>query len=364
MELREEFSIKLGRIRSLMADKKLDAVFLKRQDDFAWLSCGGRNYVGAGDMGNCGLLVTEDRCYAITNNIEAPRMLEEENIGELGFEMRAGVWHDTAFEENEISSIVKSGNIGKDFGPGNIAEDIKLIRMDLTEAEVERYISNGKNASEAIERAAMTISKGDSEYSIAARIISNMEDYGLEMISCMVASDERIRNYRHPLPTARKAEGLVQIGGNFRRKGLVVCMTRYVALSPLSNSLRKQYHDNQIIDGTYIAASKPGSAYSEALLAGKMMYEELGYGEEFDKHHQGGPIGYAGRDYRVNFSTNGKIQEHQGFCWNPSITGTKSEDTCIVTKDSVTMVTGPVLFPKAEISAGGVTLTRPAILER
>ena len=94
------------------------------------------------------------------------------------------------------------------------------------------------------------------------------------------------------------------------------------------------------------------------------MYEELGYGEEFDKHHQGGPIGYAGRDYRVNFSTNGKIQEQQGFCWNPSITGTKSEDTCIVTKDSVTMVTGPVLFPKAEISAGGVTLTRPAILER
>ena len=267
MELREEFSIKLGRIRSLMADKKLDAVFLKRQDDFAWLSCGGRNYVGAGDMGNCGLLVTEDRCYAITNNIEAPRMLEEENIGELGFEMRAGVWHDTAFEENEISSIVKSGNIGKDFGPSNIAEDIKLIRMDLTEAEV--------------------------------------------MISCMVASDERIRNYRHPLPTARKAEGLVQIGGNFRRKGLIVCMTRYVALSPISDSLRKQYHDNQIIDGTYIAASKPGSAYSDALLAGKMMYEELGYGEEFDKHHQGGPIGYSGRDYRVNFSTNGKIQEHQ-----------------------------------------------------
>ena len=52
MELKEEFSIKLGRVRKLMEEKGLDGVFLKRQDDFAWLSCGGRNYVGAGDMGN------------------------------------------------------------------------------------------------------------------------------------------------------------------------------------------------------------------------------------------------------------------------------------------------------------------------
>ncbi len=364
MELKEEFSIKLGRVRKLMEEKGLDGVFLKRQDDFAWLSCGGRNYVGAGDMGNCGLLVTHDGYYAITNNIEAPRMAAEENLGELGFDIKAGVWHDSGFEGKEIAALTDGGKVGKDFGEGSIAEDIKGIRMDLTEAEIDRYLSNGHDASEAMEEAAATIAKGDIEYSIAARIIKNMEDRGLEMVSCMVAADERIRSYRHPLPTGKTVENLVQIGGNFRRDGLIICMTRYVSLSPLSDALKKQYHDNQIIDGTYIAASRPGTIYSDALLAGKRMYEELGYGEEFDKHHQGGPIGYAGRDYRVGFTTNGRIQDHQAFCWNPSITGTKSEDTCIVTKDGVQMVTGPVLFPKVVVSAGGMNLERPAILER
>jgi len=60
-----------------MQMKHIDGLYLKRQDDFAWLSCGGRNFVGAGDMGNCGLLVTFDGHHAITNTIEAPRMLKK-----------------------------------------------------------------------------------------------------------------------------------------------------------------------------------------------------------------------------------------------------------------------------------------------
>ncbi|MDR1708323.1 MAG: peptidase M24 [Candidatus Accumulibacter sp.] len=363
MTLEQEFQIKLERLRGLMRRRELDGVFLKRQDDFAWLSCGGRNYVGAGDLGNCGLLVTADRHYAVTSTVESQRMLDEENLGALGFEMHAGFWHEGAFEAKTIESLVPSGRVGYDFGGQSLANEIKELRLELTESEIEAYREGGRLASLAMEEAAAGIRPGDAEYAVAGRIMRNMEASGLEFSSCMVAADERIGAYRHPLPTAKKIEKRVQIGGNFRMRGLTLCMTRYVNFEPVSDALRRQYRANQFIDVTYMANSIPGESYQRPLLAGKAAYEELGYAAEFDKHHQGGPIGYAGRDYRVDFTVKGVIQNHQAFCWNPSITGTKSEDTVIVSQNGIEPITRPIIFPKVDIEAGGVTLVRPDILE-
>ncbi len=358
--LNNELSIKLSRIRNLIEEKKLDAAFIKRQDNFAWLTCGGRNYVGMGETGNCGLLVTQDKLYAITNNIEAPRMKNEEHLEDLGFELKYSVWYDTSFQDRTIADLVPSGKVGYD--TSNLANEIKSLRYDLTEDEIKRYVRIGEDASLAIEQAGMEIKVGDSEYKIAGLIMQKMESVGLEMLSCMVAADERISSYRHPLPTSKCVKEKVQIGGNFRRNGLVICLTRYVYFVEPSSELLAQYKANQIIDCTYMASCKPGSTYVSALEAGKKAYEDLGYGEEFNKHHQGGPIGYAGRDYRVDFTTPGTIAAHQAFCWNPSITGTKSEDTVICTKDGVIPVTKPVLFPKVEIVVDGITFVRAGIL--
>ena len=358
--MNRELEIKLARIRNMMAQKDLDAVYLKGQDNFAWLTCGGRNYVGMGAVGNCGLLVTKDKMYAVTNNIEAPRMIDEEHLESLGFEMVYGVWHDTSFEKNALASLVPSGKIGYD--TSSSAKDVQLLRFDLVEEEIERYKKIGEDASIAMEEAAMEIKVGMSEYEVAASIMAKMEEKGLEILSCMVAADERICKYRHALPTSKKIEKRVQIGGNFRRSGLVICLTRYVWFYEPTEEERKQYRDNQVIDCTYIAASKPGATFVSALEKGKAKYEELGYAGEFDKHHQGGPIGYLRRDYRVGFDTPGVIADHQAFCWNPSITGTKSEDTVVSTKDGIIPITKPVLFPKATIEVDGIVFERPDIL--
>ena len=365
MDISQEFQVKTERMRQLMAQKNLDAIFLKRQDDFAWLSCGGRNYIGTGDMGNCGLLVTKDSHFAITSTIESNRMMEEENLGELGFSMRAGNWHDASFEAKTIASLVPGGKVGYDFGTAeNVAADIKNLRMDLTEAEIRKYRHVGNLATQTMEYVACGTRAGDSEFEIAARIIGEMEARSLELVSCMVAADERISNYRHPLPTHKQVKGRVQIGGNFKLYGLIVCMTRYVNFEPVSEQLRQQYRTTQLIDCTYMAQSRPGESYQMPLFAGKKTYEARGYGDEFDKHHQGGPIGYVGRDFRVDSETPGIIKDHQAFCWNPSITGTKSEDTIIVTREGIEILTAPTVFPKVTIEACGREFIRPDILER
>ncbi|MDR1587749.1 MAG: aminopeptidase P family N-terminal domain-containing protein, partial [Treponema sp.] len=352
MTVKEELEIKLERLRNLMRDKKLSAIYIKRQDNFAWLSCGGKNYVGIGDMGNCGLLVTAGSRYAITNNIEAPRMAGEEGLEDLGFAIQAGTWHDGGFEAETIEKLGGTAP-GFDFASPlgcNMAEDIKRLRFSLTESELERYRETGYLVSLSVEETAASVRPGESEFEIMGRLSENLVAHGVVFYSGMCAADDRISRYRHPIATDRRVKERVQLGGNFGRFGLIACMTRYVNFTPLSAELRRQMRLNQEIDLVFMKNSIPGKSYQHPFLAGKEAYAARGFGAEFNKHHQGGPIGYTPRDYRIDFSHKGIIQENQGFCWNPSITGTKSEDTIVAKPEGFEFITRPVIFPKAEVT--------------
>jgi len=126
----------------------------------------------------------------------------------------------------------------------------------------------------------------------------------------------------------------------------------------------KQYEDNVYIDCVLMANTIPGTPAVEVLKKGIEAYKEMGYPDEYQLHHQGGATGYLGRDYRVNFLTPDIVQENQAFCWNPSITGTKSEDTMIATSKGPLLLSKPVHFPILEMEVGGHTFHRPKILEK
>ncbi|MFA6765310.1 MAG: peptidase M24, partial [Sphaerochaetaceae bacterium] len=140
--------------------------------------------------------------------------------------------------------------------------------------------------------------------------------------------------------------------------------TRYVNFVPVDRSLMAQYRANVEIDLAYMTNTIVGKSYQHALLAGQAAYEKLGYREEFDKHHQGGPIGYNPREYRVDFSHDILVVENQGFCWNPSITGTKSEDTILVTSKGFEFISRPVIYPTIEVTYDGKNYTRADILQK
>lgn len=362
MTNREELEIKLGRLRTLLQERQLSAVFLKRQDNFAWLTCGGINYVGLGEMGNCGLLVTRDGCYAVTNNIEAPRMRDEEKLEEYGFTIHQATWYDTAFEGETVNKLAGGGRVGRDFGgQDNVADAVKLLRFSLTESEIERYREGGYLTARAIEETISSVRPGDSEHQTVGRLAGIIRSHGMDVVSAMCAADERISNYRHPVPTDKVIHQRVQLGGNMRYKGLIICCTRLLNFGSVSEQLHRQYLDNVEIDCTFMAASRPGATFVSALEAGRAAYAAHGYAEEFEKHHQGGPIGYQGRDYRVDFGTPGVIAENQAFCWNPSITGTKSEDTVIASTNGIIPVSRPVIAPSITVKVDGQTFVRPDI---
>jgi len=186
----------------------------------------------------------------------------------------------------------------------------------------------------------------------------------IDPITLMSAADDRIFNFRHPIPTERKIEKYLMVSVNARKWGLIVSLTRFVHFGKLSEELRKKYEANVFIDCTLMAHTCPGIPVREVLQKGIDAYYSKGYPEEWKLHHQGGSIGYTGRDYRVNFKTLDIVQENQAFTWNPSITGTKSEDTILSTSTGPEMITRPILYPILSMTVDGISFIRPAILEK
>jgi hypothetical protein len=130
------------------------------------------------------------------------------------------------------------------------------------------------------------------------------------------------------------------------------------------DDLKEKYRANVFIDCVFMAATKPGVPARQVLQRGVEAYQEKGFPEEWKLHHQGGSIGYTGRDYRTSFNTQDMIQENQAFTWNPSLTGTKSEDTILASSKGVEMITRPMSYPTLAMTVDGIFFVRPDILEK
>ncbi|MBM4306993.1 MAG: M24 family metallopeptidase, partial [Deltaproteobacteria bacterium] len=159
-----------------------------------------------------------------------------------------------------------------------------------------------------------------------------------------------------------KIQKLLMISVNARKWGLIVSLTRFVHFGKIPRELKKKYEANVFIDCTMMAHTQPGTPAKEIFQKGIEAYRGKGYPEEWKCHHQGGSIGYTGRDYRANSNTPDIIQENQAFTWNPSLTGTKSEDTILATLNGPEMITRPVIYPTLSMKVAGVSFKRPAIL--
>ncbi|MCX5820440.1 MAG: M24 family metallopeptidase [Deltaproteobacteria bacterium] len=367
MAILGEIQEKERRVREFLKVRDLQALLLKRQANFSWMTGGGLNVVGtATELGNASLLITEKGKFVITNNIEAPRMVEEERLEEQGYQVRSFPWYEDR-EPSLVREIVGRGSVGCDWSfpdAAMVAEEVARLRYSLTAEELVRYRWLGGRVSAALERTMIAVEKGAKESAVVGRLCHELWKDRIDTMGMMSAADERISRFRHPIPTEKKVEKFLMVSVNARKGGLIVCLTRFVHFGKVSQELREKYEANVFIDCAFMAASRPGVPAREVLRKGVEAYGAKGYPEEWKLHHQGGSIGYNPRDYRVNPETPDIIQENQAFAWNPSITGTKSEDTILATSRDVELITKPVLYPTLSCEAEGSTFVRPNILEK
>jgi len=361
----EEVAAKLMRVRELLKAKNMEGVLLTKRGNFAWLTAGGDNHVvSAGEGGVASLLVTPDRAWLLTDNIESPRIQTEELAG-LGFEPFIVDWY-AGGREAAITKKAAGMKLGSDMpfaGAAVMEGEIARLRWSLLAPEISRYQWLGQACARAMTETCREIRPQMSEFQVGAEVSARLMGVGVEPHVVLVAADERIGKYRHPIPTENKVGKCCMVVICGQRWGLVLSMTRLVHFGPIPEELKRRHQAVARIDAEIIAATKPGLTAGKLFSVIKRAYAEEGFPEEWKLHHQGGATGYAGRDWKASREDDPTpVVENQAYAWNPSITGTKSEDTIIVGSKDIGILSATPELPAITIQTAAGPIKRAEIL--
>jgi len=355
---------KLRRIEAFLQAHDLDALLLRQVGNFAWATCGASSYVNtASTNGEATLLITTAGRYLISNNIEAPRLETEEGLLAQGWEFRTHNW----WEQTDVIAQLTAGlRLGADVAHPHavdVSAELARFRSQLSPEEARRFRELGRICAEAMNDTIRVVRPGVSEFEIAAKLSFETQLRGAQPIVNLIATDERIFHYRHPLPTDKEMQRYAMLVLCGRKDGLIASITRLVHFGKLPDELRRKAEAVARIDATYIANTRPGAVLGDIFAQAQAAYSETGFADEWRLHHQGGPASYDARDWVATPSSPEVVATGQAYAWNPSITGTKSEDTILVGGERNEVITAIDNWPTLTIEVAGQSIERPAILE-
>src|SRR6476620_5290384 len=352
--------------------EKLDAVLLNAQHNFAWLTGGGRNGVDQSrESGAASLLLTRTgERFVLASVIEIERMLTEElsenDFQPLDFSWQAEKADGGLVIEKACSVLTQGASIATDIALQHdiptIEHKIAPCRYELTENEAQRFRELGRDAAAAADRTIAALQPGQSEREAAAAFRRELAAGNMDSVVTLVAADERIARYRHPVPTEKRWHDTLMLVTCARRGGLIASLTRVICAGAIPDELRSRTEAAAIVNAKLLASTMPGTAGAELYSAAAKGYEGVGFAGEIDRHHQGGATGYKTREWVAHPQSKETVRPNQAFAWNPSIAGTKVEETCIAGVDGVEVLTSSSNFPHITVTIDGIEFRSPGIL--
>ncbi len=355
---------KLERIQGLLAEQGLDGLLLRRGASFAWATCGAVPHVNLADSyGAASLLFTPKARYVITNNIEAMRLQEEQKLADQGWEFEVRPWYA---EDGVVGQLTEGLRLGADSpypGAADMQASLARLRAALMPEEIERFRLLSQACAEAMDVAILSIRPGLTEQQIAGMLAREAWARGIEPIVNLVGTDDRIFRFRHPLPTDKRLQAYAMLVLGGRKWGLVCSLTRLIHFGHIPDPLRSKAKAVAQVDAHFIAATRPGVKLKDIFREAMECYQLYGYGGEWQLHNQGGPVGYEPREFVATPDAADVVSVGQVYAWNPSISGTKSEDTILVGQDHNEILTAIPHWPVVKVTLRGQTIERPLILE-
>src|ERR671917_1209277 len=318
------------RVRELMERRGLGALLLRRSANFAWYTGGADNRVDhASPFGVAGVLLVRDAEYVFTNNIEAPRMREEQTPD---FEVVEHPWYGD--EAAAIREAVGDATLGADFpleGAMEVSGEVAPLRYVLDPNALERYRRVGADAAAAVAEAAGSLEPGMGEHEAAANLAAACRRRELFSPVLLAAADGRIASHRHPIPDGERIERRAMLVVSAERGGLYANVTMMADFEePDAEVRQRQRACETILRRMREEATRPERTLADAFADCRRFYAEEGFPDEWRLHHQGGLTGYASREVKATPQTHQEMQVGQAFAWNPSITGAKAEETLIL----------------------------------
>jgi antitoxin VapB len=351
---------KVDRIRAVAREAGLDGVVLAGHHNIAWLTGGRGNRVDASrEIGTSRILIAADgRLFVLANAIEMPRMLGEVLSG-FDYTPIEYPWvndQDASFAVGKARDAIKPGaTLGADWtlpDTKNVEPSLMRSRVRLTDADVKELRALGRDAGSALGEVARALRPGDVELDIARRMMDAAQGIRARAIVALVGADERLRRFRHPVPTGTAWRHVVMMALCAERHGLIVSLSRIVASGGAPADLDERTTATASVFGRVLQATRAGATAPQLYATFASAYAEAGYPGEELKHHQGGAIGYRAREWVAHPKSAEVVHDREAFAWNPTITGTKIEDTALVIDGGIEIVTATPGWPTIDLEGG------------
>lgn len=339
-EDRVEKQERVARVRRELGGEPL---LLTSHEAVSWYLDGARTHVSLAGPPVLAVLASDAGDTLFVADNEADRLIAEELLPEDAERViRVPWWTPPSIAAAEHAAVPEA----------DVAAALRAARARLLPGERGRYRALGRETAEALTDVLGVVDPAESERMVAAEVSAALVTRGIDPLVVLVAGAAR-QGFRHPLPTAGVLGDRVMVVVCGRKNGLIANATRWIG---------EPVDDEPLwgVERAFLDASVPGARLSDAFAAGTAAYARFGFdADEWRRHHQGGPTGYAGRDPRATASTDDVIVEHQAFAWNPTAPGVKVEDTMLLAPEGWEVLTVDDRWPSVDYEGLRRPLARP-----
>lgn len=356
---------KQARVRRFMRTQGLDALAIRRRDNFAWVTAGGDNHVVESSCDGFGaLLFTPDAMFLLAYVQDCARIMEEEVDGQ-GYEAVQFAWHESDVER-EIARRTNGLTVGADWGlPGatNVNAALQRHHSPLTPFDIARCREIGLECDRMLWEIAQEIRPGMTERQIAARVQARYTAAGYSMDVLLVGADERIARYRHTVPSDRALQRVLLVHPAANKYGLHANITRMLCFGEPPAATAKAYADAACIHAAVMSTLRPGVSFAQVLERQKSIHRQQGHENEWTRHFQGGITGYVLADPTLCLDPANLVAERQALDYFITVTGAKVEEFSLV-DGGPAEIASTGAWPRREVETAYGAASAPELLIR
>ena len=346
-ERQAEVTEKLARMRCWLLEAKAGAIRLRGVDWFAWATAGGLDVVLlSAEVGVAQLLVTAQHAYVLTDEIEVQRLQDEEVPP--GWEWHVIPWAEPELRERFVADVTAGAVVISDrptAGEHLLPPVCQAERLSLSVGEQQRLREVGQLAASAMSEVMHAARPGWSELALAGAGTEALWGRGLQPVLTLAAGERRLPKYRHPTPSAALLGDEAMLVFCARGFGLVVSLTRFVEFAPRSAQQRQQQASLRKIEAAGLQACRVGQPLSGVYHAFEQAYRSEGFPQAIREHHQGGIAGYLAREVIATPSSPQLLAQGMALAFNPSLPGSKIEDTFLLQAEQLENLTFDPAWP-------------------
>lgn len=359
-----EFAERQRRTRELLEKRGARGVVIGRRDNFSWATAGGDGVLQlTSERAVAFLVVTPERTVLVSYAMDSDRLMEEQLAG-LDIQPAVMRWPDGDLGAHAVQLAGSDeGTVLADVPlPGSELVALHSLHHPLTTLDRLRLRWLGQLVDQVVADVAGTLRPGMAEREVAADMGARFMSAGVTPHELMVGVDDRIRRYRHPVPTHAQLHRYALLHPTVSRWGLHAITTRSVHFGSPPKELRRRIDACGEVEAVSVLASRPGRTFGDVHQLRVDRYAELGHPGEETAHFQGGVTGYLLYDPAHVTRPEASITDGMALDWFVSIRGAKTEDTILVESDETTVLTATGAWPLVPRGSDGSQVRLPELL--